>query len=423
MATNPRLNKLSDESEYSPINPEALLISAYIELGFFTPTASQIEPSDIISWGKLWHMLDTYSIASGGTTPSLDYVKKAYPEFNYTAGVNPDYAANLVRQASALRSLRLQIMSSLDALKLEDLEAAYGHLDKLHRPVTKSLQPVDVFDQNTIQDSFPTSKLNVPFNTLQYATGGIGPGEFWVQAARLGQGKTWLMLLYAAMIARDGYNVAFHALEMPAGQVARRTHQLLTHDKDILKLLKSENVHDRKKAIDHIRENTPGSISILDPSHGRINTTAAILESCSSGKYDIVMVDHAGLLMTADGHRAIEDWRYMAQISNICREITLNTSTPIFASAQINRAGDTNGGKAPSVSNLSQSDALGQDADVVVTMSRSSAMVMRHSAQKVRNGPNLDWYSRFDPAANRFEEISKEAASELNLMSKDISNR
>ena len=420
MATDPHLRRVSEREEYSPINPEALLISAYLEQGLFTPEAQHIEPSDISSWGQLWMLLENYQHASG-QTPSMDYVKKLFPEFRPTSGVSVEYAAELVRQAAAERSLRMQIQASLDALKMDDLPNAYMALDKAKRPKTKALVGMDVFDHTAIEEGFPTSFIPVPFPTLARATKGIYPGEYWIQAARLGQGKTWLMLMYAVAAAKAGYHVGFHALEMPAGQVARRSHQLMTNSASVLALLRSDDIMDHKKALDYIKENVPGSISIFDPSHGRINTTGAITESAS--QYDIVFVDHAGLLMTKDGHRAIEDWRHMAEISNICREIALASGTPIFASAQINRAGETNGNKAPSVTNLSQSDALGQDADVVVTMKRLNALVMVHSAQKVRNGPNLDWFSEFNPAKNRFQEISKEKADELSLLADDIAHR
>ena len=81
-------------------------------------------------------------------------------------------------------------------------------------------------------------------------------------------------------------------------------------------------------------------------------------------------------------------------------------------------------GKYPATvsATLDRAEAL-RDADVVLTMKRLNSLVMVHSAQKVRNGPNLDWFSHFDPAGNHFEEISRTKADELSMMAEDIAAR
>jgi replicative DNA helicase len=277
-----------------------------------------------------------------------------------------------------------------------------------------------VFDHASVAEAFEVSKIEVPYPTLARCTnGGIGPGELWYLAARLGQGKTWELLGYAAKAAKAGYSVGIASLEMPHKQVIMRSlKRLAGRDASLVRALNDDDVNEVKKAMDTIQATTPGRIDVFDPGHGRINTTSSIAEMCHD--YDLVLVDHAGLLMTSDGRRAIDDWRAMAVISNVLREITLATGTPILAAAQINREGEKSHSSAPpKASNLSQSDALGQDADVVITMKRLSDRVMVHSAEKVRNGPNLRWYSRFEPDKARFEEISRDEASELGVLDED----
>jgi replicative DNA helicase len=104
----------------------------------------------------------------------------------------------------------------------------------------------------------------------------------------------------------------------------------------------------------------------------------------------------------------------MAAISNVLKEIATTNSLPIISAAQINREGDTGGSKPPKVKNLSQSDALGQDADVVVTMKRLSKTVMIYSLEKNRHGESdVLWYSRYLPNDGRFEEIKFERARDM----------
>jgi hypothetical protein len=62
------------------------------------------------------------------------------------------------------------------------------------------------------------------------------------------------------------------------------------------------------------------------------------------------------------------------------------------------------------VSNLSQSDALGQDGDVVMTHKRLGERAMLHNLGKNRGGRNGRYYTRFEPDKADFSEISADTA-------------
>ena len=96
------------------------------------------------------------------------------------------------------------------------------------------------------------------------------------------------------------------------------------------------------------------------------------------------------------------------------REISLESTTPILAATQVNREGErSTSRRPPGTNNLAGSDALGQDADVVVTGKRTSTHSMAMSAEKTRNGPSARWYTEFMPDLGRFDEINRERANEL----------
>ena len=408
-------------SEDSPTCPEALLISALLETGQFTPADHHVVDADIDAWKKLWDFCIEYQERAGSAPPPV-LVKARFAEFDSIPGINPAWAATKVREAAAARDLRTRSKAMLSALGEDDLAGAFGAMENLQRPRGHRKDPANIFDHHMLEDVFEVSKIEVPYRTLALATkGGFGPGELIYLAARLGQGKSWELSGYAAKAAQCAAKVGYASLEMPAATVTRRILMRLVNarkDPMLSAMLDSTDLGARKEAMDTIAGRTPGSIEVLDPSHGRINTTAAIREMAQ--EYDLVAVDHAGLLMTDDGRRAIDDWRAMAVISNILREITLSTGTPIIAAAQVNREGERTGGHhPPKVSQLSQSDALGQDADIVITMNRLSERVMVHSAAKVREGPNLKWYTRFDPAKNLFHEITKDEAMDIALVDED----
>lgn len=408
--------------EQSTTCPEALLISSMLEMGQFAPAQYHVVDDDVEAWKKLWLFCTEYQ-SEASVAPPLSLIKKKFPDFEITPDVSATWAASKVLEAAASRALRIASRLMLSALHDDDLDGAFNAMSGLKRPRTHRKQPSNVFDHSLMVDAFDVSRIPVPYRTLTRATkGGIGHGELWYLAARLGQGKSWELMGYAACAALAGYKVGVASLEMPAQKVSRRLllRMVGKNDTYLTEALRSEDEATRKGAVDILAGKMDGgSVDIVDPSHGRINTTTSIAEMCHDD-YDLVIVDHAGLLMTADNRRAIDDWRAMAVISNILREITLETSTSILAAAQVNREGEHgNKDRAPKVSQLSQSDALGQDADVVITMRRQSDRVMIHDAAKVREGPSLTWLTRFDPAKNLWDELSADQAAELRAVDDD----
>lgn len=408
-------------AEDSVTSPEALLISALLESGQFTPEQVYVVDEDIEAWKKLWVFCCEYQLKAGCAPPQA-LVMARFPEFDLTPSISLPWAASKVREAAAARALRSQSREMLAALAADDLDGAFSAIETLKRPRGHRKDPANIFDHSVLEETFEVSKIEVPYRTLMVAThGGIGPAELWYLAARLGQGKSWELGGYAGKAATCGVNVGYVSLEMPCAPVTRRILMRMINtrkERELTAMLCSDDRGKVKEATDIIALRTPGKVDVVDPSHGRVNTTASIMEMAT--EYDLVVVDHVGLLMTSDGRRAIDDWRAQALISNVLREITLATGTPILAAAQVNREGERTGGHhPPKVSQLSQSDSLGQDADVVVTMNRLSERVMVHSAAKVREGPNLKWYTRFDPAKNLFHEISKDEAVDMAITDED----
>ena len=312
----------------------------------------------------------------------------------------------------------------LNAVREEDIEGAFEHLESIRRPRTHRRSATSVLDHSSVTEQFDVKRIEVPYPTLMRVTnGGIADAELWYLAARLGTGKTTSLLDFAASAAKTGVSVCIHSCEMPYRQVAWRTAlRLAARDKILVDKLRRGDELEKKEALDEIGSTLPGSIVVLDPSHGAINTIGSVKESCQ--EYDLVIVDHVGLLRDHTGKRAIEDWRVMATISNMLREMTLETNTSVLGAAQVNRGGDKHGkGTPPKASDLAQSDALGQDADVLVTMSEFSERSRVFSAEKVRNGPSAKWYTRFDYDRNDFTEISKELAETISDEDDDRAKR
>lgn len=400
----------SDKEPVGADSPEALMISALLGQGQFTPDKLHVVEDDLQCWNKLWRFCAEYQEKSG-EAPPVSLVKRKYPDFEYVPDVRPGWAAHQLLNASASRRLRGTMGEALALLRDDDVAGAYDLLGAAHRPKSSRREPVDLFDHKNIEQEFAISRIPVPWSTLDRTTGGIGPGELWYFAARPGQGKTFSMCQFAATAALSGLKIEYLSLEMSASAIARRTARIMAYrDKPILKMLDSGDPLQVKKGIDALKEKCDGQLKVSDPSHGKMNTSAV---QQAQDHADLVIVDHVGLMHSSDGRRAIDDWRVMALISNTLKEACLASGVPVLAASQANRQAENHSWNPPKVSELSQGDALGQDGDVVITMKRPSNSVQVFSGEKIREGANKRWYCRFDVKNADFREISHETALDL----------
>jgi replicative DNA helicase len=248
---------------------------------------------------------------------------------------------------------------------------------------------------------------------LTRLTGGIAPGNLWYIAARLGVGKSWKLLTIAVAAAEAGWNVKFYSLEMSTREVVDRLHMIALRDayhgvwEDLGKSERAELMDEWAGRC--------GRVDIADPTGGPVDASV-IAANHEDGS--IAIVDYIGLMRSATGQRAVEDWRAAAMISNQLKEVALEHSIPIVSAAQVNREGARSRDASPE--HLAQSDALGQDADVLVTIQRDKnvSRVHEYSLVKNRHGTSgARWYARFEPGLRRFEDIGADTA--LSLMEAD----
>lgn len=402
-----------------PESPEALFISALLDSGTFDPARYRINEDDLACWRKLFTFGNEYQLKEG-VAPPIDLVKRHFPTFEFVPSVGPSWAAHELHRVSSSRRLRTKLREAISHLDNEDVTAAFDTLEGLSRPRSASKAAVSAFDHGHVEQGFDVSKIPVPFQALGRATGGIAPAEFWLLGARQGVGKTQIGAAFVGTAVKAGYHVRYISCEMPAWEIAQLARRnMARNDPKILALLDSKDLLEVKKGIDMLKERIDGSLHVVDPSHARI-TSSTIQEHQLEGA-DLVVVDHIGLVSTNDGRRAIDDWRAMATISNVTKEGCLATSVPVLAMVQLNREADSGGFTPPKLSNIGQSDALGQDCDKAVLMKRpiEQASVMVYGAEKVRGGRSVRWYSRYRPDVLDYSEVSKDQAREIAAQDED----
>jgi replicative DNA helicase len=251
------------------------------------------------------------------------------------------------------------------------------------------------------------------FRDLDSKTSGLQEGDLIIVAGRPSMGKTAMALNVGEHVAVDGKKpVAVFSMEMSGTQIAARMlgsiaridqHKLRTgrlSDEDWNRLTDGlGKLHDAPIHVDE----TPG-LTPLD-----LRARARRLAR-KYGKLGLIIVDYLQLMETGGGreeNRATE----LSQISRSLKSLAKELSVPVIALSQLNRSVDQRPDKRPIMSDLRESGALEQDADVIVFIYRDE-VYNRDSAEKgkaefiigkQRNGPIgtvdvtfLGQYTRFE---------------------------
>ena len=168
-----------------------------------------------------------------------------------------------------------------------------------------------------------------------------------------------------------------------------------------------------KRFLKELSGKLDGRLVVDDTSRGRVSPSS-IAAQIERNRPDIVFIDYL-TLMNAGG----DDWRAMAELSGEIKGIAMRYEVPIVAAAQINRMAI--GNDVPGAEHLAASDAIGQDADAVVTMRQMSQRVIKMKLAKFRHGMDGQaWFNEFSPNTGRFEEINGDDAKDL--MDEDRAN-
>lgn len=276
-----------------------------------------------------------------------------------------DDAVNRRIEAACTRGLQL-VREGADPQ--ETAEILRGEVDSAHR-ATASIRLVgEVIDETiTALAEEPNPAVPTPWSDLNYLIGGWRPGGLYVVGARPGKGKSILGLQAAAHLAEAGL-VAFHSLEMPRTEVDIRL--LAQTAKVSLSRLErrelTENDWDRiaraRGAIASLR------LAIDDRSAIRpIDIRSHARTLARRGPLVGIVVDYLQLMSPARGdrrprHEQVAEWS--RQLKILAKEM----SCPVIALSQLNRESEGRTDRRPMLSDLRESGAVEQDADVVLLL-------------------------------------------------------
>lgn len=379
------------------------------------------EPADPITVAEL--LSSKGQLEEAGGKPYIHTLISVVP-----SAANAQYYARIVERNSALRSL-IRAASEIAALGYEgpeDVEAAIDRAESLifaiaNRRMSERFVPI----KDLLAEGFSTvehlyeNKEHVTgfasgFQDLDALTAGFHPGDLAIIAARPSMGKTALALNIATHIGLENVPVAIFSLEMSREQLAQRmmcsegkidSHRLRTGH------LRDEDWTRLSSAIGRLAE---APIYIDDtPSIGILEVRAKSRRLFSRHRPGVIIVDYLQLMQS---YRRVESRQQeIAEISRGLKILAKELSVPVIALSQLSRAVEQRGKNArPQLSDLRESGAIEQDADLVLFIHRNiyadpsdpDAAEERGTAElilaKHRNGPTgavklafMEQYTRF----------------------------
>ena len=362
---------------------------------------------------------------------SLEFVRDLITAVPTSANIK--YYANIVAEKSTLRRLiRLNEeiantcyvgKESLEYI-LEDTEKRVFQL--VQRRNTEDFVPIrqvvmNAMDKIEIAAKNKGSVTGIPtgFTDLDYRTAGMQPSDLVLIAARPSMGKTAFVLNIAQHVAfKQNLPVAIFSLEMSKEQLVNRMFSLESsvdaqklrtgqlNDQEWERLIESAGVIGRSNLM---IDDTPG-ISISE-----------LRSKCRKFKLEkglsMIIIDYLQL-MSGSG-RSDSRQQEISDISRALKAVARELSVPVLALSQLSRAVEQRPDHRPMLSDLRESGAIEQDADVVMFIYRDD--YYNHDSEKKgvseiiiakqRNGPigtvELAWLPEFTKFAN-LERTKKE---------------
>ncbi|PZE89959.1 replicative DNA helicase [Curtobacterium sp. MCBD17_008] len=318
---------------------------------------------------------------------------------------NVGYHADIVRQKAIRRrlqqaGLRISQMGAAtegDPLKLVD--EAQQTLELVAKNTRVEVHPVsDTIDATIARLSEKPEFMSTGFESLDKLIGGLAGGNLVVIGARPGEGKTIFGMNLATMLARRGM-VVYVSLEMSEDELQLR---LIAQFGEVhMKSLRNHSLNDeQRKRVSIARQKMQGAPIFIDDSSTTLAEMRAFIRSVSRrGQLAGVVVDYLQLMEGATEKQSRQE--FVAGVSRSLKQLAKQLHVPVIALSQLNRSPEGRKTRTPLISDLRESGAIEQDADVVLLLSydRKTPADLTVAVAKNRHGENgevsLIWQGQF----------------------------
>ncbi len=355
----------------------------------------------------------------------LEFIREIIAAVPTSANIR--YYANIVKEKSMLRQLikTNEEIAGICYTERETIDEVMNLAEKRIFSLTQSraagdFVPINQVVVDAIEKIEAASKAGgsitgIPtgFNDLDLQTAGMQPSDLILIAARPSMGKTAFVLNLAQHMAlRKNVTTAIFSLEMSKVQLVNR--MLSLESKVDAQNLRTGNLEDSDW------ERLIESAEIIGSSRLIIDDTPSISISelrskCRKYKMNndlgVVIIDYLQL-MTLGGRAAESKQLEVSEISRSLKAVARELNVPVIALSQLSRAVEQRPDHRPMLSDLRDSGAIEQDADVVMFLYRDDYYNKESEKKNIaeiiiakqRNGPigtvELAWLPQYTKFGN-----------------------
>lgn len=341
---------------------------------------------------------------------------------------NVKYYAEIVKEKAVLRRL-IRVSESIANECYQDTEDLNVLLDNTERQIfdvvqnrsTSDFVPIKQIALETLESIQNAAKtvgsvtgISTGFYDLDSRTAGLQKSDLILIAARPSMGKTAFVLNIAETVAmRNNTSTAIFSLEMSRIQLAKRLISM------------NSKVDSQHMRVGNLADDEWGKITestillgesplVIDDTPGI--TIAELRSKCRKMKIEnnlgLVIIDYLQLMSGSGGRRNESRQQEISDISRSLKALAREIDCPVIALSQLSRAVESREDKRPMLSDLRESGAIEQDADVVMFIYRDDYYhkdsedkgIAEIIIGKQRNGPTctvkLKWLSEFTKFAN-----------------------
>jgi replicative DNA helicase len=345
---------------------------------------------------------------------------------------NVKHYAKIVADKSTLRKLIHVSEETINTCytNAEDMEGILNDVEKDVFKITQKRSvgefvPIDTIVMNALDRIEMASRmkgnvtgLSTGFLDLDYKTAGFQPSDLILIAARPSMGKTAFVLNIAQQMAFHANKyVAIFSLEMSKEQLVNRLLAMESH-------VDSQHIRTGNMS-DMDWENIIESAGLIGGSNLIIDDTPGISiqelrSKCRKYKMemglDIIMIDYLQLMTGGTGKSSESRQQEISEISRSLKGLARELNVPVVALSQLSRAVEQRPDHRPMLSDLRESGAIEQDADMVMFIYRDDYYnkdtdrkgIAEIIIAKQRNGPigtvDLVWLPEFTKFANMEKE-------------------
>jgi len=406
---------LSPEDFYHP--PHKLIYQAIVDI------SKQFERIDVISLQDELTKQDTLDKV-GGVTYLLE-LQEDIPAVGLI-----EQHAKIIREKALLRELISSAAGIITTCYNQDdkgIDQILDHAEKTvfqisNRRTNESFVQLNIWLKKTFQHlsdikSHSKGVTGIPSNlpTLDTMTSGFQKGDLIVLAARPSMGKTALALRFALQAALEKHTVGFFSLEMAAEQLTLRLlsaesrvahHNIRNATITSDEWIELTNVAAKLAEMPLFIDDT-AMLSIMDLRAKSRKLKAEHNVSC-------LVIDYLQLIHSTRRHE--NRHQEVSEISRSLKALAKELNVPVIALSQLSRAVDSRMDKRPMLSDLRESGAIEQDADLIMFLYRDivynpdteNPALAELIVGKQRNGPTGKVYLNFIKELTKFEESDEE---------------